>query len=338
MIRLYTPNGLKAEVPETKAEDNTPRFDGNQDMESAVSYYKNNGYVVFSGFVSQESCDQLRNLWEKNIKSYKGTIYRQTTAKAEKNILNENGWVMNPILNLQSLNPYLFGDLRHAVENDVFSNLSICKALKSILGEKPKIVQSMYFEGNSATWEHQDSYYLDSEKVGLMTAGWLALEEIKAESGRFFICPESHKIDLGRQNIKNNIADNHDKYIEKVVSIIKSKNMPIKAPYLAKGDVLFWNSWTIHGSLNSQSTTHSRSSITMHAIPQSHKFLQFHSRKIDVPTDDLGNALIYRPKDQSKFKHQLVLTIESRFPGIFYWLKKQAIKSLVKKKSDISNI
>ena len=102
---------------------------------------------------------------------------------------------------------------------------------------------------------------------------------------------------------------------------------------MAAGDVLFWNSWTIHGSIDSQSKTHSRSSITIHAIPETHKFLQFHSRKIDVPTDDLGNSLIYRPKDQSKFKNKLVLVLESRFPGIFYWLKNQAIKSLVRKKN-----
>ena len=70
----------------------------------------------------------------------------------------------------------------------------------------------------------------------------------------------------------------------------------------------------------------------MHAIPETHKFLQFHSRTIDIPTDNLGSSLIYRPKDQSKFKNKLVLAIESHFPGIFYWLKKQAIKSLVGKK------
>jgi len=333
MIELYTPNGLRAEVPETKDEDNTPRFDVNEDMESAVNYYKNNGYVIFPNCVSQENCDKLRNIWEKIIKSYKGKIYRQTTAKAEKNILNENGWIMNPVLNLQSLNPKYFGVLRHSAEDNVFSDNAICKVLKSLLGEKPKIVQSMYFEGNSATWEHQDSYYLDSEKIGLMTAGWLALEEIKADAGRFFICPESHKIDLGRQNVDNNIADNHDKYIAKVVSIIKSKNMPIKAPYMTTGDVLLWNSWTIHGSLDSQSKTHSRSSITMHAIPKSHKFLQFHSRKIDVPTDNLGNSLIYRPKDQTKFKNRLVFATESYFPNIFYWIKKKAIKSLIGRKT-----
>ena len=180
---------------------------------------------------------------------------------------------------------------------------------------------------------HQDSYYLDSEKIGEMAAGWLALEEIKADAGRFFICPKSNAIDLGRQNIENNIADNHDKYIKKVVSIIKSKNMPVKAPYMAVGDVLFWNSWTIHGSIDSQSKTFSRSSITMHAIPESHKFLQLHSRLIDVPTDNLGSSLVYRPKDQKKFKNRLILATESYFPNIFYWIKKKAIKSLVNRKT-----
>ena len=72
----------------------------------------------------------------------------------------------------------------------------------------------------------------------------------------------------------------------------------------------------------------------MHAIPSSDKFLQFQIRKTTLKTEDLGNSYIYRPKDQSKFKNRLILTIESRFPGIFYWLKNQAIKSLVRKKDN----
>ena len=329
MIDLLTPNGFIVEVPENQYEDLTPKFDVNLEVDAGIKYYKDNGYVIFSSCVSNKDCDQIKSLWEKSIKPYRGKIYRQTTAKAEKNIFNKNNWIMNPVLNLQSLNPNLFGDLRKLVEKKIFSNNAICKAFRALLGEKPKIVQSMYFEGNSATWEHQDSYYLDSEKIGEMSAGWVALEEIKAEAGRFFICPGSHKIELGKQNTNNNIADNHDKYISEIVSIIKSKNMKIKAPYMAKGDVLFWNSWTIHGSIDSQDPNFSRSSITMHAIAESHKFLQLHSRKIDLKTDDLNNSLIYRPKDQAKFKNRLIFKIESEFPSFFYWLKKKAVKYMV---------
>tara|TARA_S200000501_G_scaffold353461_1_gene373269 strand:- start:121 stop:1125 length:1005 start_codon:yes stop_codon:yes gene_type:complete len=333
MITLQTPNGFNVDVPENINEDTSPRFDINSDPQGALKYYNNNGYVIFSNCISHEDCKEIMNIWENEVKPYKGKIYRQTTAKAEINTFNDKNWIMNPILNIQSLNPNLFGNLRNTVEKKVFDNNSICDALKCILNEKPKIVQSMYFEGNSATWEHQDSYYLDSEKVGKMTAAWLALEEIKADAGRFFICPESHKIEHGRQNINNNIADNHDKYIQTIVSIMKSKNMKIKAPFLNAGDILLWNSWTIHGSIDSQNKNHSRSSITMHAIPESHKFLQFHSRKMELPTDNLINSVIYRPKDQSKFQNRLVLGVETHFPGIFYWLKNKAVKFLVKNNS-----
>ena len=63
MIELYSPNGLRAEVPETKAEDNTPRFNVEKDIEVAIAYYKDNGYVIFSACVSEESCNKLRYLW-----------------------------------------------------------------------------------------------------------------------------------------------------------------------------------------------------------------------------------------------------------------------------------
>jgi len=328
MIELRTPNGLISFVPETLEEDKSPRFNAEADNIEAVKYYNDNGYVIFKNCITKEQCEKLKNLWEKQIKSFKGKIYRQTTAKLEKNKFNENNWIMNPILNLQSLNPDLFGEIKKAAETEVFSNIYVCKALKLILGEKPKIVQSMYFEGNSATWEHQDTYYLDSEKIGYMVAGWLALEEIKADAGRFFICPESHKLDLDKQNINNNYATNHDKYIQEVVSMIKKKNMSIKAPYMSIGDVLFWNSKTIHGSLDSQSKTNSRSSITLHAIPETHNLLQFQSRIRKLDFDDLGNSLIHRPKDQSRFTNKLIFQIESNFPSLFHWLKNKTIKSL----------
>ena len=330
MLDLYTPNKIKVKVPETQIEDDTPRFNLDGDLTKANNYYNDNGYVIFSSAVSVKTCEKLREYWDREVKTHKGTIYRQATAKAEKNIFNEKRWIMNPILNLQSINPNLFKNLRNNVEKEVFSNFNICKVLKSILGDKPKIVQSMYFEGNSATWEHQDTYYLDSEKIGVMTAGWLALEEIKADAGRFFICPLSHKIDLGKQNSSNNVAENHVKYIEEVVATVKSKNMPIKAPYMNIGDILFWNSRTIHGSLDSQNANFSRSSITLHAIPQNHKLLQFHARELELKTDDLENSLVHRPKDQAKILNKIILSIETNFPKPFYWLKKMAIKNLIK--------
>ena len=331
MIELKTPNNIDTLVPENNLEDNTRKFDPNDinKASDAINFYNENGYVIFKKILSEEICHKFRDLWSNEIKPYKGKIYRQTTAKAEINVFNDNEWIMNPIVNLQSLNPKYFFGLKTYSEQNIFSSKNLCNLLKFFFKERPKFVQSMYFEGNSATWEHQDTYYLDSEKVGSMMAGWIALENIKADAGRFFICPKSNKVKLIEQNKDNNYAYNHDKYIQEIASLIKEKNLKVIAPYLEMGDLLLWNSRTIHGSLNSQSKTNSRSSITFHAIPESHKFLQFQSRVKNLKTDDLGVSLIYRHKDQSKFFNRLIFNFESTFPKLFYFMKNKIISYFV---------
>lgn len=327
MKNLFTPRHIPVSVPETEAEDQSPKF-SLDNSRGFLEYYRENGYVVLGNCISPSVCDQMREVWEREVKPFNGFMYRQATAMAEKHVFNENGWVMNPILNLQSLDPRRFPQFRAVATHQVLANRNLTQALQAVLGDKPKIVQSMYFEGNSATWEHQDSYYLDSEHIGSMAAAWIAVEDIEADAGRFFVCPKSHKIDLIKQNRGNSIADNHEKYIRQVVDAIVARNLEIRAPCLKKGDVLLWNAFTIHGSLDSQSTSKSRSSITCHAICASHDFLQFHTRKMRLQVDEVECTQIFRPKDLARIKNRLILSIEGKFPRPFYGLKKFVIKRL----------
>lgn len=331
MLKLYTKKNIPVDVPENINEDSTPRF-ALKDIKNAKKYYSENGYVIFSNFVPPEACDKIRNLWNDEVKNFKGKLYRQTTGKAERNKFNKNRWIMNPILNIQSLNNNSFKNFKKAVEDSIFNNFSISSALQSIFSEKPKIIQSMYFEGNSVTGEHQDTYYLDSNKIGILTAAWIALEEIKADAGRFFIFSGSHKIDIKKLRYYNQILSNHDLYTNEIIEKCVENNYLIKAPYLNKGDVLFWNSKTLHGSLNSFSENKSRSSITFHAIPNNHKFLHWHKYYINTPYDDLGRTNIYRRKDQNLLKNRLILYFETIFPNFFYFLKKNISKYLFNQK------
>ncbi|WP_435151923.1 phytanoyl-CoA dioxygenase family protein [Candidatus Pelagibacter bacterium nBUS_44] len=331
MISLTTRKNLQINVPENQLEDSSKKFYLENIME-AIEYYKDNGYVIFKEFVEKEDCNEILKIWNTTIKKYDGKIYRQTTGKAEKNILNKNNWIMNPVLNLQSLNPFKFEELRKKVEDKIFKNSKICSFLKQTFKFKPKIIQSMYFEGNSATHEHQDTYYLDSETIGNLTAAWIALEEIKADAGRFFVCAGSHKIDIKKLKYYDKILSNHDLYIDELILICKKNDYRFKAPYLDKGDVLFWNSKTLHGSLNSQSKTFSRSSITLHAIPANEKFLHWHKHFIKTPVDDLVESFIYRRKDQKLFLNRIILFFESNFPNLIYLLKKIIIKIIYKQR------
>ena len=328
MINLKTPHGLNVRVPEIDEEDISPKFNVEQ-LNKVKNYFNAEGYVVLKEIISSDICDKACSLWEDQVKPFKGYMYRQAGTKAEKHVLNDRGWVMNPILNLQSIDPRFFNELRDHSVDKVFSNPNLKKVFEILLEDKPKIVQSMYFEGNSATWEHQDSYYLDSERIGTMAAAWVALEDIKPEAGRFFVCPKSHLIDLGRQNIKNNIADKHDYYISQIIDKITEEGLEIRAPKLNKGDVLFWNSWTIHGSLKSEDKLNSRSSITCHAIADKDLFLQRHSRTINTNCDDVNGVSIYRTKDQSKLLNRAMIFVESNFPTIFYFLKYKTIKFII---------
>ena len=184
----------------------------------------------------------------------------------------------------------------------------------------------MYFEGNTATPEHQDSFYLDSEQIGTLAAAWIALEDISATAGRFFVCPKSHTTDYVRHTVDNGIVGDYESYFVSVVEKIKSLNLSIHAPKLNCGDVLIWNSLTIHGSLDSHDPNNSRSSITCHAIAKSHRFLQLHSRIRDMKIDIVGGAEVARPKDLSLLGNRIMFAVEVKFPHAFAWSKKHAIR------------
>ncbi|MGO9988395.1 MAG: phytanoyl-CoA dioxygenase family protein [Steroidobacteraceae bacterium] len=332
MLELNTPRGLPVQVPEVPAEDLSPRF-SRDEFAAIKAYYDEHGYVIVKSLLTAGTCDTQRQLWNEEVKPFRGHIYRQASAKAEKHVFNKRGWVMNPILNLQSVDPKRFPRFRNHATSEILAAPALTEVFKALLGEKPKIVQSMYFEGNSATWEHQDSYYLDSEKIGEMAAAWIAIEDIAARAGRFFVCPGSHRITLEKHGFENNIAEHHDVYISSVVNKIKELNLQIKAPALQKGDVLFWNALTIHGSLNTQDPHHSRSSITCHAIPESRKFLHHQILVWDVATDTINNTKFFRPKDLAAVKNRLIFQVETRFPSLFYWAKKHAVKQIMKWKA-----
>lgn len=332
MIQLKTPRGLPVDVPESASEDPSPKFELS-DAAAIHDYYTENGYVVVRGLFPAETCRTARGLWDSEVKPFRGFMYRQATAKAERHQFNEQGWVMNPILNLQSLDPGRFGRFRDYVTNGILTGEGMKRAFTTLLGDTPKIVQSMYFEGNSATWEHQDSYYLDAEEIGSMAAAWVAIEDIAPQAGRFFICPGSHRIKLDDHSLTNNIAENHEAYISSVVEKVKAANLPIRAPALQAGDVLFWNALTIHGSLDSQDPGHSRSSITCHAIPKASRYLQYQTRVLDLKTDEINGVDVFRPKDLGAAKNRAIFAAESHFPKPFYWLKKQAILHVVRRKA-----
>jgi phytanoyl-CoA hydroxylase len=118
-----------------------------------------------------------------------------------------------------------------------------------------------------------------------------------------------------------------------VVKQVRKLDLEIRAPILNQGDGLFWNAWTIHGSLDSHDAHSSRSSITCHAIPRSWCFLQLQMRVLDIESDDVNGTAVHRPKHLAGAKNRAVHFVESHFPATFYYAKRQAIRYCLRRKA-----
>ena len=239
--------GNQISVP-FKPEDDFAYFCIGDFGESIASYYENNGYVVIRGLISDDLLDAANDAFDEQIIPSNRFIYRQATANPERHSFTAQGFMVNSILNCKAWIAAITVHFGKQQEK-VLTAATTQRVLPLILGEPGKLVQSMYFHGNPMTWPHQDTYYLDSEHIGAMTAIWIAAEDIVPGCGRFFVYPGSHKIDMKKNGGDFDIAFHHGRYKQLVCDIISKENLECRAPALRKGDVLFWNAKTIHGSL-----------------------------------------------------------------------------------------
>jgi len=323
LIKDHSGNILS--IPETMSDD-LPyfRLGETQDIRA---YYDTEGYVVVRGLIDADMCDQFHLAFEREVKPANSFIYRQQSADPERHDFTEHGFMLNAILNVHSVDPKLFPRFRR-LGLEIATSPQLQDVVRILFDEPGKLVQTMYFEGNPATWPHQDTYYLDSEHIGALVAAFVAVEDIKPGAGRFFVYPRSHLLDIARNGGDFDISFNHRRYKELIKRVIAEHGCECRAPALAKGDVLFWNAKTIHGSLEAPDCWFSRRSLTGHYIPQSHRFLQFQSRIMRLRLETVHGMSVHYPKDMARISNRMMLALQTSFPKSFKLLKRLAIKAV----------
>jgi phytanoyl-CoA hydroxylase len=288
------------------------------------AYYEEHGYVVIPGLVEPALCQEALRCFMEEVKPYRGYIYRQASANPERHRFTADGFMLNSILNPFSVSSRHFPRFR-GISRRTLASDALYRAVEELYGEPATMVQSMYFEGNPATWAHQDCYYLDSDKDGALLGTWIALEDIHEEAGRFYIVPGSHRIDIGRNAAELNIATSHDQYKALVEQIMAERKLERRKPALRRGDVLIWSSRTIHGAERPSGPGHSRNSYTAHFIPSSTRFMQYQCIPLPINPVTINGHRVYAPKDQDVLANRMVFAVETFVPGLFQRLKKAAI-------------
>ena len=327
MVEQPAPHGGTFEVPEGLEEDIA--YPSINDPDAIRAYYHEHGYVVVRGVFSPETCEQARAAFAQEVKPFDGFIYRQATANPERHEVCAHGYMLNSILNVHSLHPKTFGSFREH-GTDIVTSKALQQIFRAIEADDATLVQSMYFEGNPATWAHQDTYYLDSEELGRMSGIWIAAEDISPGAGRFYVYPGSHRIDMEKNGGNFDIAFNHEQYKQLVLDVIDKFDLKCRAPALRKGDVLFWSGKTIHGSLETTTPELSRSSFTAHYIPAKTRFLQFQKRIKTLNLSTINGMQVHTAKDLQNPINRLVFELETRAPKAFQLAKKLAVKAVTK--------
>ena len=269
-----------------------------RDPQAFLAHFQSQGYVIARGLLPSDLMDNVVASFRAEVKPYTGTILRQISVRMEQNKFAANGFMTNTILSVQDLTDQCFESFRRN-SLDVLTHERVKTVLKGLVGEPIQCVESMYFESSArGTISHSDCHFMDSSAPGEMVAAWYALEDIHPRAGRFYIMPESHL--LGTEAPKfAHLKEFYNDYEEIACRTSGSfhNNSPatnaalrieyhnilsrclaglsFNAPLMKKGDVVFWSSRVLHGSLSPEDSSRSRNSLTAHYIGQSKQYIQY---------------------------------------------------------------
>jgi phytanoyl-CoA hydroxylase len=235
-------------------------------MQTPKDFYEANGYYIFQKLIPDYLIDKVLETYQSDILQSKNYFFRQSTYRWERNDITEYGYCKQSFLNVHDYPNY--PEFCEGTRQ-IYCSKQIREALTQLTGSSEhNLMQSMLFDLNTATFAHQDWYYLDSMPNGHLLAGWFALEDIHEEAGRFYVLPKSNQLDF---DLTADEKASHAAYIKPMNEYINSHRNDTYAPPLKKGDVLFWNSRTVHGSLETKNPKYSRKSLTAHYLPSQYQ-------------------------------------------------------------------
>lgn len=322
--KIPSPTGSLIEIPRSY-DPETDVFTQLKTPAEVRQYYIDNGFIVQRNVIPGQLCDMVRQAFMKEVKSHKGFFYRQASGLAEKHKFTDHHYMLNAVMNVQDLDHKQFGSFQE-LGLKILTHPNIRAVLNALMQSEAIVAQTMYFEGNPATWPHQDKDYLDATQPGAMVAAWVAIEDIQPGAGRFYVYPRSHKLDIEKLGKNLNIMLDKDAYIKLVKDTIHRNNLECFAPALKKGDVMFWHGKTIHGSLATTQPEYSRSSFTAHYMPMARTLLQMQVREKKLSLREVNGMKVNFPKDQNQLSNKLMFLVETSFPTAFKKVKAAALR------------
>jgi phytanoyl-CoA hydroxylase len=237
-------------------------------------HYDAFGYAVVRDVIPRDAIAHLMDEYRARVLPSDQPFFRQSLGRYERNRLSPHGHILDSFLDIHAYAS--LPTFRHAAL-EVFATPTLHRCLADATGQADfALMQTMLFDANTETPAHQDWWYLDTVPNGQLIAAWIALEDIAWEAGRFFVLERSHEVAL--HGVEEELP--HSRWLELMGAWVDMHRAVLRAPALAQGDVLLWNSRTIHGSLPTLDGRCSRKSLTAHYIPSQLAFGNLFGEKL----------------------------------------------------------
>jgi phytanoyl-CoA hydroxylase len=283
-----------------------------------ADHYARYGYAVARGVVPISQIRELKELYARQLVPSSYPFFRQNSNAYEPNEINSHGYVRQSFLDIHDY--ARFPEFSRVARN-IFCAPALIGALRRISGfETFALMQTMLFDLNTETPAHQDWYYLDTVPGGNLIAAWIALEDIDERAGRFYVLPGSQMRDFDAKAP----GRTHSDWLGLIRDYVADRRNEISAPALRAGDVLVWNSRTVHGSLPTQDDAFSRKSLTAHYLPNGFAFGNLFSNKSNLPYKEHDGVRFYR--NQPDFSHWNRLKFAVKTRAYEYPLLREALR------------
>lgn len=236
-------------------------------------FFADQDYIICRNALDSQLINNLIGVYDSWILETQGNQYLRQSGLLEANEFSAVGGVKNCFLNPHTYKHGTNRKLSRLILS-VLASPGIANALTAISGHSRfSLYQSMLFD-HTTTRPHQDWIYLDSRPNGHLIAAWVALEDIHLDGIRFYVYP-------GSQHFRPASSYNHESpdwreqynyFLSEIDEELARGQREMYAPSLLKGDIFFWGSRIIHGSVEGSNPERRRRSIAAHFVPEGFKF------------------------------------------------------------------
>lgn len=215
-------------------------------IQKAIINWSEDGYVIIPSLFSEEEVDIINSEIER---------------------LAEAGIIKWRYGNKKLMFAYRHSDKVKAILDKPELN----DTLSFLLGKSINLFSSINFYKGSEQLAHSDSVHMTTHPPGYLIAAWIALEDIKPDSGPLTYYPGSHKLPYVMNEDFNHGGnflklgkEPYNHYEEKIASVLAENDFSSKTFLPKKGDILIWHANLLHGGCPMTSDSSTRKSMVLH--------------------------------------------------------------------------